>query len=90
MYNLDNCMCVSKCISFYRNEIELSQSRGIHVVVAGCVPQGAPRASYLHGLSVVGVQQIDRIVEVVEETLKGKSIYCTHFYTSSGKLLCST
>ena len=25
----------------------------------------------LQGLSVVGVQQIDRVVEVVEETLKG-------------------
>ena len=26
------------------------------------------------GLSVIGVQQIDRIVEVVEETLKGNSV----------------
>lgn len=51
--------------------MQLGQSRGIHVVVAGCVPQGAPRAGYLQGLSVVGVQQIDRIVEIVEETLKG-------------------
>jgi hypothetical protein len=41
------------------------------VVVAGCVPQGAPKTGFLHGLSVVGVQQIDRVVEVVEETLKG-------------------
>lgn len=28
----------------------------------------------LKGLSVIGVQQIDRIVEVVEETLKGNSV----------------
>ena len=27
---------------------------------------------WFQGLSVVGVQQIDRVVEVVEETLKGK------------------
>ncbi|KAF9410902.1 hypothetical protein HW555_010144 [Spodoptera exigua] len=33
---------------------------------------GSPRANYLTGLSVVGVQQIDRIVEIVEETLKGR------------------
>ena len=26
---------------------------------------------FLQGLSVVGVQQIDRVLEVVEETLKG-------------------
>lgn len=42
--------------------------------MAGCVPQGAPKASYIQGLSVIGVQQIDRIVEVVEETLKGNSV----------------
>ena len=44
---------------------------GKPVVVAGCVPQGAPRQEYIKGLSLIGVQQIDRVVEVVEETLKG-------------------
>jgi threonylcarbamoyladenosine tRNA methylthiotransferase CDKAL1 len=62
-----------------RNEIELGQRRGVHVVVAGCVPQGAPRAGYLSALSVVGVHQIDRIVEIVEETLKGKFVTTSSF-----------
>ncbi|CAG2061483.1 unnamed protein product, partial [Timema podura] len=57
-----------------RNEIEAGQKQGKLVVVAGCVPQGAPKTDFLRGLSVVGVQQIDRVVEVVEETLKGKYI----------------
>lgn len=35
---------------------------------------GAPQSEFLQGLSVVGVQQIDRVVEVVEETLKGEGI----------------
>lgn len=35
------------------------------------VPQGQPKAGFLRGLSIIGVQQIDRVVEVVEETLKG-------------------
>lgn len=35
---------------------------------------GAPQSEFLQGLSVVGVQQIDRVVEVVEETLKGEEI----------------
>ena len=47
---------------------------GKKVVVAGCVPQGKPDAEYIRGLSVVGVQQIDRVVEVVEETLKGNQV----------------
>jgi len=55
----------------FRNEIQAGLDIGKHVVVAGCVPQGAPKADYLKGLSVIGVHQIDRVVEVVEESLKG-------------------
>ncbi|CAH2039213.1 unnamed protein product, partial [Iphiclides podalirius] len=74
LWLLNSCTVKSPAEDHFKNEIELGQSRGIHVVVAGCVPQGAPRASYLQGLSVVGVQQIDRIVEIVEETLKGHTV----------------
>ncbi|KAI4332259.1 hypothetical protein L6164_017183 [Bauhinia variegata] len=41
------------------------------LVVAGCVPQGSRDLKELEGISIVGVQQIDRVVEIVEETLKG-------------------
>ncbi|PON33176.1 MiaB-like tRNA modifying enzyme, archaeal-type [Parasponia andersonii] len=44
------------------------------LVVAGCVPQGSRDLKQLEGVSVVGVQQIDRVVEVVEETLKGHEV----------------
>ncbi|XP_039755763.1 threonylcarbamoyladenosine tRNA methylthiotransferase [Pararge aegeria] len=74
LWLLNSCTVKSPAEDHFKNEIELCQSRGIHVVVAGCVPQGAPRATYLQGLSVVGVQQIDRIVEIVEETLKGHTV----------------
>lgn len=43
-------------------------------MIAGCVSQGAPDTKFISGLSVVGVQQIDRVVEVVEETFKGHSV----------------
>ncbi len=59
---------------FHRNYIENAQKNNKYLVVAGCVPQGAPKADYIQGLSVIGVQQIDRIVEVVEETLKGNTV----------------
>ncbi len=36
--------------------------------------QGKQNADYIKGLSVIGVQQIDRVVEVVEESLKGNSV----------------
>ncbi|XP_010244836.1 PREDICTED: threonylcarbamoyladenosine tRNA methylthiotransferase isoform X1 [Nelumbo nucifera] len=44
------------------------------LVVAGCVPQGSRDLKELQGVSIVGVQQIDRVVEVVEETLKGHEV----------------
>lgn len=44
------------------------------VVVAGCVPQGDNFIDGLHDVSIIGVTQIDRVVEVVEETLKGNSV----------------
>ncbi|CAH0398925.1 unnamed protein product [Chilo suppressalis] len=74
LWLLNSCTVKSPAEDHFKNEIELGHSRGIHVVVAGCVPQGAPRSGYLRGLSVVGVHQIDRIVEVVEETLKGHTV----------------
>lgn len=44
------------------------------VVVAGCVTQGEKSIRGLENVSIVGVTQIDRVVEVVEETLKGHSV----------------
>ena len=44
------------------------------VVVAGCVPQGDQNIPELSEISALGVTQIDRVVEVVEETLKGHKV----------------
>ncbi|KAF6152834.1 hypothetical protein GIB67_025852 [Kingdonia uniflora] len=44
------------------------------LVAAGCVPQGSKDLKELEGVSVVGVQQIDRVVEVVEEAFKGHEV----------------
>ncbi|XP_025936169.1 threonylcarbamoyladenosine tRNA methylthiotransferase-like, partial [Apteryx rowi] len=57
------------------------------VVLAGCVPQAQPRQDYLKGLSIIGVQQIDRVVEVVEETIKGHSVRLLGQKKDNGKRL---
>ncbi|EDW01367.1 threonylcarbamoyladenosine tRNA methylthiotransferase [Drosophila grimshawi] len=74
LWLLNSCTVKNPSEDTFRNEIEAGMRNGKHVVVAGCVPQGAPKSDYLRGLSVIGVQQIDRVVEVVEETLKGHSV----------------
>lgn len=42
--------------------------------MAGCVPQGDRRAKELAGLSLLGVSQIDRVVEAAEATLAGQQM----------------
>lgn len=71
MWLLNSCTVKNPAEDHFRNEILDGKRKGKRIVLAGCVPQGAPKADYLKGLSVIGVQQIDRVVEVVEETLKG-------------------
>lgn len=44
------------------------------VVVAGCVPQGDQNIPELSEISALGVTQIDKVVHVVEETLKGYKV----------------
>lgn len=63
----------------------MAKKIGKHLVLAGCVPQGAPKSNFVQGLSIVGVQQIDRIVEVVEETLKGNTVKLMGTKKANGK-----
>lgn len=85
LWLLNSCTVKNPSEDTFRNEIESGMRDGKHVVVAGCVPQGAPKADYLRGLSVIGVQQIDRVVEVVEETLKGHSVRLLQQKKENGK-----
>ena len=54
--------------------LERGRALGKRMVVAGCVPQGDRRARELQGLSLLGVTQIDRVVEVVAATLQGNTM----------------
>jgi threonylcarbamoyladenosine tRNA methylthiotransferase CDKAL1 len=53
------------------SELERARSTGKKAVVAGCVPQAEPGNELLRSFSVVGVRNLDRIVEAVEATAKG-------------------
>jgi len=74
LWLLNSCTVKNPAEDHFRNMIEKARASNKHVVLSGCVPQGAPSQPYIKGLSIIGVQQIDRVVEVVEETLKGNSV----------------
>ena len=81
LWVLNSCTVKGPSEESFFNAVEEAQNLDKFVVMAGCVPEGDaknPRilAAVERGpaVSVVGVNNIDRIVEVVEETLQGNSV----------------
>ncbi|XP_068651136.1 uncharacterized protein [Aristolochia californica] len=71
---------MNKCIvkSLTQSAMETLKSNckkdGKSLVVTGCVSQGSRDLKVLEGISIIGVQQIDHVVEVLQETLKGPTV----------------
>ncbi|XP_078434444.1 methylthiotransferase [Wolffia australiana] len=74
LWLINTCTVKSPSQSAMSTLISKCKSAKKAIVVAGCVPQGSRDLEELEGVSVIGVQQIDRVVEVVEETLKGHEV----------------
>jgi len=71
---LNSCTVKNPSQDHFQNMVNEGKSGSKPVVAAGCVPQGQPNLGGLDKVSVLGVQQIDRVVEVVEEALKGNVV----------------
>lgn len=87
LWLLNSCTVKNPAEDHFRNSIKKAQEQNKKVVVAGCVPQAQPRMDYLKGLSIIGVQQIDRVVEVVDEAVKGHSVRLLGQKKDKGKRL---
>lgn len=74
LWLLNSCTVKNPSEQSFVNAIKAAQSAGKKVVLAGCVPEAQPRNEVWMQLSLIGVQQIDRVVDVVEETLQGRIV----------------
>ncbi|KAI6182779.1 TRNA-t(6)A37 methylthiotransferase [Aphelenchoides bicaudatus] len=74
LWLLNSCTVKTPSETQMDNSVAKALSLGKRVVVAGCVSQAAPNNASLKDVSLIGVQQIDQIVYVVEETLKGNTV----------------
>ncbi|KAH9516819.1 Threonylcarbamoyladenosine tRNA methylthiotransferase, partial [Dermatophagoides farinae] len=74
LWILNSCTVKTPAETQFRNEMKKALSKGKKLVLAGCVAQSDYRLPYLKSMSIIGVQQIDKVVEVVEETLKGNVV----------------
>eukprot|EP00698_Gefionella_okellyi_P008045 TRINITY_DN1979_c0_g1_i3.p1 TRINITY_DN1979_c0_g1~~TRINITY_DN1979_c0_g1_i3.p1 ORF type:complete len:587 (+),score=84.39 TRINITY_DN1979_c0_g1_i3:68-1762(+) len=73
-YLINSCTVKNPSQDTFVNLVHRAKSLSKPVVVSGCVPQGDPKNSEWDGLSVIGTQQIGRVVEVVEEALRGNAV----------------
>jgi threonylcarbamoyladenosine tRNA methylthiotransferase CDKAL1 len=64
LWILSSCTVKNPSEHTFVNAIQQAAAMGKKIVVAGCVPQAQPRNEKWEGYSMLGVQQIDRIVEV--------------------------
>lgn len=74
LWLLNSCTVKGPSQEAFLNYVRKAKEKGKLLVLAGCIPQAQKDIKELEGISAVGVQQIDRIVEVVEETLQGHSV----------------
>ena len=71
---VNTCTVKNPSQSAMNTVITKGKAQGKKLVIAGCVPQGDKKAKELEDLSLIGVTQIDRIVDVVERTLAGDAV----------------
>ncbi|KHN79776.1 Threonylcarbamoyladenosine tRNA methylthiotransferase [Toxocara canis] len=74
LWILNSCTVKTPSEVQLENNVKEAKKAGKLLVVAGCVSQAEPDSDFLRGVSVIGVKQIDRIVEVVNETFKGNCV----------------
>eukprot|EP01091_Cochliopodium_minus_P010002 TRINITY_DN2591_c0_g1_i1.p1 TRINITY_DN2591_c0_g1~~TRINITY_DN2591_c0_g1_i1.p1 ORF type:complete len:637 (+),score=189.52 TRINITY_DN2591_c0_g1_i1:48-1958(+) len=73
-YLINSCTVKNPSEVTFVQLVKKAQNTNRPVIVSGCVPQGSPNDESWKGLSVIGVQQINRVVEVVEQALKGNQV----------------
>ena len=68
--------CTVKSPSQYAMDAIISKGKSSNkpLVVVGCFPQGSRDLKDLERISIIGVQQINRVFEIVEKTLKGHEV----------------
>eukprot|EP00916_Digyalum_oweni_P005947 GHVL01010283.1.p1 GENE.GHVL01010283.1~~GHVL01010283.1.p1 ORF type:complete len:530 (+),score=101.44 GHVL01010283.1:36-1625(+) len=71
---INSCTVKNPSQDAFTNLVDRAKMLKKNVVVSGCVPQGDRNLPSLDGVSIVGVTQIDRIVEVVELALTGNTV----------------
>jgi threonylcarbamoyladenosine tRNA methylthiotransferase CDKAL1 len=71
---VNSCTVKDPSQAAFMNVVEKAKSISKPIIVAGCVSQADRNLTGLEGVSILGISQIDRVVEAVEQTVQGNTI----------------
>lgn len=71
---LNSCTVKDPSQAAFMHLVRKAKEKSFPVVVAGCVSQADRKLPGLEDVSIVGITQIDRIVEAIEQTLQGNTV----------------
>jgi threonylcarbamoyladenosine tRNA methylthiotransferase CDKAL1 len=74
LWLVNSCTVKDPSQAAFMHLVNKGKENSIPVVVAGCVSQADRSITGLEDVSVIGISQIDRVVEVVEQTLAGNTV----------------
>ena len=74
LWLINSCTVKDPSQAAFMHLVNTAKEKQFPVVVAGCVSQADRNITGLEDVSVVGITQIDRVVEVVEQTLNGNKV----------------
>lgn len=74
LWLINSCTVKDPSQSAFVHLVNKAKAEGRPVVVAGCVSQADRNLRGLEDVSVIGIQNIDRVLEVVEQTLQGNKV----------------
>lgn len=73
-YLINSCTVKNPSEGHFVTMLKKARDTGKPVIVAGCVPQGDPTNKEWSDVSVIGVRQIDRVADAVNEAIQGNVV----------------
>eukprot|EP01084_Bolivina_argentea_P166605 289221_1 len=74
LWLLNSCTVKGPSQEHFISFVKKGKLKGKLIIAAGCVPQGDKKLNIINNISIIGVQQIDRVVDVVKETFRGNIV----------------
>ena len=74
LWILNSCTVKGRAQNLFESALKKAKLLGKYIIAAGCVPSGDKYNKLWSNVSIIGVQQIDQIGYIVQQTIKGNKV----------------